>query len=540
MTTFLARTTVMAPVETSSRPGSHPTLTGTTPTRFSAVDCQPTLDTRPPRSALGLRRPSAGASAAEHAFHRATAAPDVSKWLHHVKAAAGCTSPVRLSGEMWTVDRETGVLLSRRHTTDLPDAAIYKPCGNRRATVCLSCAERYRQDAYQILRSFLVGGKGIPVTVAQHPAVFATFTAPSFGTVHTRHVDRHTCIRRNRCDCRPEPCHARRNATVCPHGTVIACYARHDPTDPRLGQPLCPDCYDHHAQVVWNNHARELWRRTTTAVTRAVRARARQLGHPASSVRLSYGNVAEMQRRGVVHFHAVIRLDGHHPDVDELLPPPEGLGVDDLVDALTHAVTVTRFHTGPHPANPNGWPITWGDPSKGFDVRPITVTGTGEVTDSMAAGYLAKYATKATEITGHTSRRLASDTIGLYANPDGTHPERLIDACWTLGNHRDWAGLRRWAHMLGFGGHFLTKSRRHVVTFQLLRDNRIVYRRQAEAPPGTDATEPDTTLVVNFLTFVGAGWHTTGDALLANTAAALARERQAAARDALTDEHPVP
>ena len=41
-------------------------------------------------------------------------------------------------------------------------------------------------------------------------------------------------------------------------------------------------------------------------------------------------------------------------------------------------------------------------------------------------------------------------------------------------------------------------------------------------------------LVVNFLEFVGAGWHTTGDAILANTAAARAREQQRVAREELT------
>ena len=40
------------------------------------------------------------------------------------------------------------------------------------------------------------------------------------------------------------------------------------------------------------------------------------------------------------------------------------------------------------------------------------------------------------------------------------------------------------------------------------------------------APEQDTTLVVNFLQFVGAGWHTTADAMLANTSAAMAREHQ--------------
>jgi hypothetical protein len=43
-----------------------------------------------------------------------------------------------------------------------------------------------------------------------------------------------------------------------------------------------------------------------------------------------------------------------------------------------------------------------------------------------------------------------------------------------------------------------------------------------------------TVLVVNFLEFVGAGWHTTGDALLASTAADMARRRREAAREANT------
>ncbi|WP_394326952.1 replication initiator, partial [Actinoplanes awajinensis] len=89
----------------------------------------------------------------------------------------------------------------------------------------------------------------------------------------------------------------------------------------------------------------------------------------------------------------------------------------------------------------------------------------------------------------------------------------------------------RWAHMLGFGGHFLTKSRRYSVTFAVLRGQRIVFRRaQSAGPDLVDAAETPTTLVVNFLQFVGAGWHTAADAMLANTSAAMAREHQNAAR----------
>jgi hypothetical protein len=85
--------------------------------------------------------------------------------------------------------------------------------------------------------------------------------------------------------------------------------------------------------------------------------------------------------------------------------------------------------------------------------------------------------------------------------------------------------------MLGFGGHFLTKSRRYSITFALLRNGRIEFRRtQTAGPEQTEPGEQPTTLVVNFLQFVGAGWHTTADALLANTSAAMAREHQQAAR----------
>src|SRR6185369_12829753 len=104
-----------------------------------------------------------------------------------------------------------------------------------------------------------------------------------------------------------------------------------------------------------------------------------------------------------------------------------------------------------------------------LDIRAINLGTDGAVTEGMVAGYLAKYATKATEATGHTSRRLTADTIDVYADPDGTHTERLVEACWTLGGRSGWDSLRRWAHMLGFGGHFLTKSRRYSTTFRVLR-----------------------------------------------------------------------
>jgi hypothetical protein len=464
--------------------------------------------------------------------HVRAARDDYWQWLHHVAPAGGCTQPIRLAGAMHaTIDVATGQILSSRDTADLPDGVLYKACGNRRESVCPSCAHTYQRDAYQLVRAGLVGGKGVPEEVATHSSLFVTFTAPGFGPVHTRAVTTHTCTKRRQCDCRPKPCHPGRGDT-CPHGEPAVCFARHDRDDPRLGQPLCLDCYDHHRQAVWNNQAGELWRRTTMAITRTIRRTAKSRGIDPKTVKVSYGKVAEMQRRAVIHFHAVIRLDGADPtDPTAILPPPQGIGHDDLVDAVQLAATNTMFMTPTHPDMPSGWLIAWGTQ---LDIRPINLGTDGAITDGMVAGYLAKYASKATEATGHTSRRLTAETIDIYADPDGTHTQRLVEACWVLGRFEDWARLRNWSHMLGFGGHFLTKSRYYSVTFRLLREERAIWQRTQNAGPEPEvSTEAPTVLVVNFLEFVGAGWHNPGDAMLANTAAAMAREQRRTAREEL-------
>jgi hypothetical protein len=58
------------------------------------------------------------------------------------------------------------------------------------------------------------------------------------------------------------------------------------------------------------------------------------------------------------------------------------------------------------------------------------------------ASYLAKHSTKGTEVTGHASARITPETLDLYAKPDGTHPERLIAACWKTGADPGYISLR--------------------------------------------------------------------------------------------------
>jgi hypothetical protein len=475
-------------------------------------------------------------------------------WLDHIWPAAGCTRPIRLHGDIKHIDAATGELLRTIPTIGMPDWSIYKACGNRRATTCPGCAETYRRDAYHIIRAGLIGGKGITPDVAAHPAVFATFTAPSFGPVHSRAVRQHTCADKSRCTCRPQPCRARREPGRCPHGRHDACFTRHRPGDPKLGQPLCPDCYDYPAHAVWNSAAGELWRRTKQAIERRLGQLARRRGvlpiwvpcgdgkyRPVDPVRVAHGKAAEYQARGAVHFHALLRLDGYDPDhPDQILPPPSVLTVADLENAIRQAAQTISYSTPDHRDRPGGWLIAWGTE---LDIRVITLAGTGDVTDLAVASYLAKYSTKGTEVTGHASARITLDTLNLYANPKGTHPERLIASCWKTGADPAYVGLRRWAHMLGFGGHFLTKARRYSVRFADLRQARITYRRGQDPGPEhgpirtADHTDDETVLIVGTFSFAGTGWRTSADALLANSAADQARKRHQAGRDQLADEY---
>src|SRR5262249_22367181 len=185
-----------------------------------------------------------------------------------------------------------------------------------------------------------------------------------------------------------------------------------------------------------------------------------------------------------------------------------------------------------------GWLIGWGTE---LDVRVIAMRGIRAVTDLAVASYLAKYSTKGTEPAGHASARITPDTIDLYAKADGTHPERLIHACWILAAHPDYVSLRRWAHMLGFGGHFLTKARRYSVTLTSMRQARIAYRRHQDTGPEhrplDTHNDAETVLVLNWLIYTGTGWHTTADALLANTAADQARKRGETAREEVACEY---
>src|ERR1700677_4034945 len=100
--------------------------------------------------------------------------------------AERCTRPVRLFGRVDYLDSATGEVLHRYTTEHEPGGVLRVPCKTRRATRCQYCADVYRADTYQLIRAGLTGGRGVPATVAAHPCLFVTITAPPFGPVHTR------------------------------------------------------------------------------------------------------------------------------------------------------------------------------------------------------------------------------------------------------------------------------------------------------------------------------------------------------------------
>ncbi|MFJ2028717.1 replication initiator [Streptosporangium sp. NPDC087985] len=132
----------------------------------------------------------------------------------------------------------------------------------------------------------------------------------------------------------------------------------------------------------------------------------------------------------------------------------------------------------------------------------------------------AKYATKAAETSGTLDRRVRrSDLARLEQQGVTEHAARLIRTAWHLGDteaHPELAPLRlrQWAHMLGFRGHFSTKSRAYSTTMTALRRVRLEYRqaRDLERLP----YDPAATLVLANWRYAGQGY-TAGESALASS-----------------------
>ena len=148
------------------------------------------------------------------------------------------------------------------------------------------------------------------------------------------------------------------------------------------------------------------------------------------------------------------------------------------------------------------------------------------------ANYIAKYATKTLTVPGLPLQRLRHQ-VDIDQLRCTAHYRRMITTAWQLGSRRATGDsrFRAWAHMLGYGGHFLTKSRRYSVTFGQLRQARTDHRR-AERHPGGERDpwgrplDETVVLVIKTWTYAGTGYTGIAGDALALASAARARERQ--------------
>lgn len=445
-----------------------------------------------------------------------------------------CAHPIRLSGSTTRIDAHTGEVLSVFRSTDQPLGVLFQRCGNRRESVCPSCSRLYARDTFEVIRCGVQGGKNIPATVADNPLVFLTLTAPSFGQVHGTRGGK--------------PCHPRREGQLCPHGKPLWCNLRHDENDTLLGQPICPDCYRYDHHLMWQWWAPELWRRFTITLRRHL---ANVLGVAPSKLRdvasVQFAKVAEMQTRGAIHFHALLRLDG--PVAQGIgAPAPAGITSEILAQtARDAAAAVSYVAPAPHPSIR---PVLLVFGSQ-IDAKPVRTSHrpddpNRELQPAQVAGYLAKYATK-------------DATAGTHGTTN-PHLDRLVALCRAWSGHargRDnlrrtghhvpqpvgkdgldvYTHLGKWSHELGFRGHFSTKSRRYSVTLGALRRARARFQSLMADQQRTgraidwstvdllaDEQDDDTTLVLRDWAYDGTGWDTAADEALALAAAARARE----------------
>ena len=477
---------------------------------------------------MTLNRQSAGTftpgshhdpGAAAQADDTAATWADFKAWERELTTSGGCTRPVQLRGKTTVIDLDTGEAAVVHDTADEPGGVLTVACGNRRENVCPTCSALYKKDASQLVRAGLTGGKGIPGSVLLHPCVFATLTAPSFGPVHTRRERNGRVL----------PCRPRRDAQErrCPHGRDISCPRRHHDSDPLLGRAICPDCYDYRAAVLFNQHAGRLFRRFTTYLPRHLaKAAGTTVKELRAAARIRYVKVAEYQVRGVVHYHAVIRLDAAVPDAGTYLPPPHPWHDARLLVQAVGGAAAACFLTLDNDGTGHPHTLTFGTQTDITVIRDggVTIESNGALSAQAVANYIAKYATKTADAPGlPTSRLTRLDDIATLRCSN--HHKAMMTMAWELGRK-----ARRWAHTLGYGGHFLTKSRRYSVTFGQLRKARADFKRHqrpgADLDPWGRPLDDTIVLVIKTYTWAGTGYtRTTDGAANAARAENLARSR---------------
>ncbi|ORA82250.1 plasmid replication initiator protein [Mycolicibacter kumamotonensis] len=401
-------------------------------------------------------------------------------WWRRVESVGCCAHPIQLVG---------AGSIGRRQV-------VWTRCNNRRASVCPSCSDLYARDTWQLVHAGAAGGHhNMPAEVAARPQVFATLTAPSYGTVH------HATGAR----CRPT---STSPGSRCIHGNPVRCNLTHSVGDPIVGQPLCGQCYDYVGHVLFTWHLPELWRRFTIALRRAVAAQLRARGMDRGSVRVSFVKVVELQARAIPHIHALIRLDPPsapttQSDQNHYGPaatcgggePRSGAGPRGWVSPITAGELATLIQSAARQIRVDvlaldgdvrelrfGTQIDAQPLSGEAMAEPVGAAPTARLSPRRVAAYLAKYVTKSLQDFGITARRLSTEAIATLDVSE--HVRSILTTIAELAERVEpMAGIGRWLHTLGYRGHITTKSRHYSTTMGALRAARATWTSKKNAKP---------------------------------------------------------
>jgi hypothetical protein len=305
---------------------------------------------------------------------------------------------------------------------------VVKACGSRIASKCPNCSKIYRGDAYALFRSGLKDDDGNDV-----PLTFLTFTAPgadAFGQVHLRRMK------------------YKKNGMRYHYGCECGRY--HHEGDAVLGQPINLSTYDYSAAAEWNTKSARLFTVTLQKLARLTFGTDAK-GKPLN--KFEYIRVAEYQRRGLIHFHVLVR------------------GNIDVRDfhAVVRGGTTSR---GKQSAKVSHLGIEWG-----HECHLASVAPNGRFRIGTYLVKMVNYALKSTgddqDGGGLMARRMRAASLHSCGCRSDVECDASIVRRPVSGVRSLCARHRRARDGWGYRGHVLSKSRSWGTTFREIRAKRL-------------------------------------------------------------------
>ena len=203
---------------------------------------------------------AAGGRCSSEVLARAADPEQWERFERQLRSTGYCRRPVRLRGRVDAIDAATGevahVVLDRARAGRDAAEVLRQPARGGLPVVRARPTAATRSSSS---RPGCAAARACPRPVAEHPMVFADADGAEL---------RAGALAPGRSTARRGAAGRAATASVCPHGVSVACGEVHDEDDPRLGEPLCAECFDYEHAVLWNALAPELWRRTAIQIPR--------------------------------------------------------------------------------------------------------------------------------------------------------------------------------------------------------------------------------------------------------------------------------